>query len=57
MTEGALAPDPTVRARPEPLREIPGLKKREKTWKDEVRERMRDRKRRRSPALPRRRGR
>jgi uncharacterized RDD family membrane protein YckC len=46
MTEGALAPDP-ARARPEPLREIPGLKKKEKTWKDEVRERMRDRKRRR----------
>jgi len=45
-TEGALAPDP-ARSRPEPLREIPGLKKRERTWKDEVRERMRDRKRRR----------
>jgi len=47
FTEGALAPDPAVRARPEPLREIPGLKKKERTWKDEVRERMRDRKRRR----------
>jgi uncharacterized RDD family membrane protein YckC len=46
MTEGALAPDP-ARARPEPLRELPGFKKREKTWKDEVRERVRDRKRRR----------
>jgi uncharacterized RDD family membrane protein YckC len=46
MTEGALAPDPS-RARPEPLRELPGFKKREKTWKDEVRERVRDRKRRR----------
>jgi uncharacterized RDD family membrane protein YckC len=46
-TEGALAPDPAARPRPEPLREIPGLKKRERTWKDEVRERMRDRKRRR----------
>src|SRR6185295_16860583 len=33
--------------RPEPLREIPGLKKRERTWKDEVRERVRDRKRNR----------
>jgi uncharacterized RDD family membrane protein YckC len=44
-TEGALAPDP--RPRPEPLREIPGLKKRERTWKDEVRERVRDRKRKR----------
>ena len=46
LTEGALAPDP-ARPRPEPLREIPGLKKRERTWKDEVRERMRDRKRKR----------
>ena len=46
MTEGALAPD-VSRARPEPLRELPGFKKREKTWKDEVRERVRDRKRRR----------
>jgi uncharacterized RDD family membrane protein YckC len=44
LTEGALAPDPSAR-RPEPLREIPGLKKRERTWKDEVRERVRDRKR------------
>lgn len=47
VTEGALAPDPALRARPEPLREIPGLRKKEKTWKDEVRERMRDRTRRR----------
>jgi len=46
LTEGALAPDTSAR-RPEPLREIPGLKKRERTWKDEVRERMRDRKRKR----------
>jgi uncharacterized RDD family membrane protein YckC len=44
-TQGALAPDP---ARVEPLREIPGLKKRERTWKDEVRERVRDRRRQRS---------
>jgi len=42
ITEGALAPDP---ARAEPLREIPGLRKRERTWKDEVRERVRDRRR------------
>lgn len=49
--EGALAPDP-ARPRPEPLREIPGLKKRERTWKDEVRDRMRDRKRRRGGELP-----
>ena len=47
LTEGALAPDPAARPRPEPLREIPGLKKRERTWKDEVRERVRDRKRKR----------
>ena len=47
LTEGALAPDPSARPRPEPLREIPGLKKRERTWKDEVRERVRDRKRQR----------
>jgi len=40
ITEGALAPDPS---RSEPLREIPGLRKRERTWKDEVRERVRDR--------------
>jgi uncharacterized RDD family membrane protein YckC len=48
VTEGALAPDPALRSRPEPLREIPGLKKKERTWKDEVRERVRDRKRRRA---------
>jgi uncharacterized RDD family membrane protein YckC len=49
--EGALAPDPqlTPPARKgEPLREIPGLKKRERTWKDEVRERVRDRRQQRS---------
>jgi uncharacterized RDD family membrane protein YckC len=46
LTEGALAPDP--RARTEPLREIPGfVKKKERTWKDDVRDRMRDRKIRR----------
>jgi uncharacterized RDD family membrane protein YckC len=47
LTEGALAPDPSAR-RAEPLREIPGLKKKERTWKDDVRDRMRDRKRRRA---------
>jgi uncharacterized RDD family membrane protein YckC len=40
LTQGALAPDP---ARSELLREIPGLRKRERTWKDEVRERVRER--------------
>jgi uncharacterized RDD family membrane protein YckC len=41
--EGALAP------KVEPLREIPGLRRKEKerTWKDEVRERVRDRRRHR----------
>jgi len=50
--EGALAPDPRSVTPPardsvEPLREIPGLKKKERTWKDEVRERVRQRRRRR----------
>lgn len=48
MVEGALAPDPAHHARVEPLREIPGLRKRERTWKDEVRERVRDRRRQRA---------
>jgi uncharacterized RDD family membrane protein YckC len=50
--EGALAPNPLLLTPPtqgkaEPLREIPGLRrkdKREKSWKDEVRERVRHRK-------------
>jgi uncharacterized RDD family membrane protein YckC len=50
--EGALAPEPQltppVRGKGEPLREIPGLKKRDRTWKDEVRDRVRDRRQRRS---------
>jgi uncharacterized RDD family membrane protein YckC len=45
--EGALAPSPQPLPPPpdkqEPLREIPGLRKRERTWKDEVRERVRHR--------------
>ena len=48
--EGALAPDPRLTPparhdgnKGEPMREIPGLKKRERTWKDEVRDRVRDR--------------
>jgi uncharacterized RDD family membrane protein YckC len=44
---GAAAPEP--RPRVEPLREIPGLRKRERTWKDEVRERVRDRRNQREP--------
>jgi len=47
--EGALAPDPRLeRETMEPLREIPGLRRRERTWKDEVRERVRQRKQQRS---------
>lgn len=58
LTEGSLAPDtlgvtPPARAKTEPLREIPGLKKKEKAaWKEEVRERVRHRRRRGSEPLP-----
>ena len=50
--EGALAPNPQpvtppARDKQEPLREIPGLRKRERTWKDEVRERVRHRRQQR----------
>lgn len=40
--EGALAPDLSrpPRAAVEPIRELPGKRRRERTWKDEVRERM-----------------
>jgi uncharacterized RDD family membrane protein YckC len=57
-TEGALAPHalgdtPPPHAKAEPLREIPGLKKKEKAaWKEEVRERVRHRRRRENQALP-----
>jgi uncharacterized RDD family membrane protein YckC len=47
--EGALAPDP--RHEPdnvEPLREIPGLRRRERTWQDEVRDRVRQRRQQKS---------
>jgi len=53
--EGALAPDPLSVAtggKPEPLRQIPGLKRRERTWKDEVRERVRRRRSERGASLP-----
>ncbi len=45
--EGALAPDPAASGggKAQPLREIPGLRKKEKTWKDEVKERIRHRRR------------
>lgn len=40
---GALAPD-LSRSNVEPLRELPGTRKRERTWKDEVRDRVKNRK-------------
>jgi uncharacterized RDD family membrane protein YckC len=58
MIEGSLAPSalgdtPPARVKTEPLREIPGLKKKEKAaWKDEVRERVRHRRRRENQGLP-----
>jgi uncharacterized RDD family membrane protein YckC len=42
--EGALA------RRPEPMREIPGLRKRERTWRDEVQDRVRSRREKRASA-------
>jgi uncharacterized RDD family membrane protein YckC len=57
-TEGALAPDPATHTPPprrpsgDRLLEIPGLKRREPTWKDEVRERMRHRRHRRTEPAP-----
>lgn len=55
--EGALAAEPrllTPPARPksrvDPLRDIPGLRKREKTWRDEVQERVRSRRQKRADA-------
>jgi uncharacterized RDD family membrane protein YckC len=55
--EGALAADPrlvTPPARPksrvEPQRDIPGLRKRERTWRDEVQERVRSRREKRVAA-------
>jgi uncharacterized RDD family membrane protein YckC len=50
--EGALAPSPQpvtppARDKDQPLREIPGLRKRERTWKDEVRDRVRHRRQQR----------
>jgi uncharacterized RDD family membrane protein YckC len=52
--EGALAPDPRHQARVEPLRELPGRRKRapERSWKDDVRERMDRRRQRGGPAAP-----
>jgi uncharacterized RDD family membrane protein YckC len=56
--EGALAAEPMPTPDPRdplsPIREIPGLRKRERerTWKDEVRDRVRDRRERRGADLP-----
>jgi uncharacterized RDD family membrane protein YckC len=52
---GALAADPRYvtpqpQKRVEPLRDIPGLRKKEKTWRDEVQERVRSRRQRRVEA-------
>jgi uncharacterized RDD family membrane protein YckC len=54
---GALAPDPArqtpPRAKLTPLREAPGLRRREASWKDEVRERVQRRRRKKGdPELP-----
>jgi uncharacterized RDD family membrane protein YckC len=60
--EGALAPDPRMVTPPsrgrsrggdervEPLRDIPGLRKRERTWRDEVQDRVRSRRQKRAQA-------
>ena len=55
--EGALATDPRLmtppargRARGDSARDIPGLRKREKTWRDEVQERVRSRRQKRQDA-------
>jgi uncharacterized RDD family membrane protein YckC len=55
--EGALATDPRLatpparpRSRVEPLRDIPALRKRERTWRDEVQERVRSRRQKRADA-------
>jgi uncharacterized RDD family membrane protein YckC len=53
--EGALATDPRfvtppAKAKAEPLRDIPGLRRKEKTWRDEVQERVRSRRNKRALA-------
>src|SRR5262245_22850549 len=54
--EGALAADPRFATPParakaaEPLRDIPGLRKKEKSWRDEVQERVRSRRSKRALA-------
>jgi uncharacterized RDD family membrane protein YckC len=51
--DGALAPNPRTvtpppRDKVEPLRDIPGLPKKERTWRDEVQERVRKRRKKRA---------
>jgi uncharacterized RDD family membrane protein YckC len=51
--EGALAPKPRTvtppsREKVEPLRDIPGMPKKERTWRDEVQERVRRRRKKRA---------
>jgi uncharacterized RDD family membrane protein YckC len=49
--EGSLAPD-LMRDNVEPMRALPGTRKRERTWKDEVRDRVKQRKEQRDGELP-----
>ena len=55
--EGALATDPRLltppargKSRVDPPRDVAGLRKREKTWRDEVQERVRSRRQKRQDA-------
>jgi uncharacterized RDD family membrane protein YckC len=53
IVEGSLAPDTSsLGGKAAPLREIPALRKRERTWKDDVRDRVRHRRKTRSGDLP-----
>jgi len=54
ILEGALAPDPASLTPPgrgpaEPIRDLPGHRKRERSWKDEVKDRVRSRRQQKSP--------
>jgi len=54
ILEGALAPDPASltppgRGHAEPIRDLPGHRKRERSWKDEVKDRVRSRRQQKSP--------
>jgi len=57
VLEGALAPDPASltppgRGRAEPMRDLPGHRRRERSWKDEVKDRVRSRRQQKNPGLP-----